>query len=102
MKTNDIDDLLKTDLKQEFSPSPDLDEQTWQKMNAIPRKKRWFLLTLISIISFALLALQTIIILSYLQHTILKIALIYLCVSTICIIVFYQIISFNINLKRIL
>jgi len=102
VKTNDIDALLKESLSQEFSLSSELDTATWQKMKAVPQKKRTFFLTLMSVAGFALLAMETMIILLYVPHTVLKITFLYLCLSTICIMVLYLIISININLKRIL
>jgi hypothetical protein len=100
MKTNDIDVLLKKNFSQEFSLPPELDAATWQKMKAVPQKKKRFFLIPASIICFVLSALETMAILSYFPHTALKITFLYLYFSSICIIIFYLIIiSSNINLK---
>lgn len=133
MKINDIDVLLKESLSEEFSPCPELENRTWQKMNAIPpkkrwellkmykylslkyliisvfksmlpcnftiSKKRWFLLTLAGIICFALSALVAIVILSFIQHTMLQIIFLHLYTSTVYILIFYAIISINLNIK---
>ena len=99
MNTTDIDVLLKEIFSKEFSPSLDLEQQTWQKMNKIPQKNKWFFLTLLSVFSFPLLALETIIILSVIQHIVLKIVFLQLYISAICFFVFYTMISINTNTK---
>jgi len=103
MKTNDINVLLKKSLSQELLPPPELERLTWQKMNALPRKKMRIFTTLLSIIGFIILVAETIILLSFIPNIILKITFLHLYFSMICIIVFYLIVSINsINLKRIL
>ena len=105
MKTNNIDVLLKKSLSQDFILPPELEKQTWQKMRTAKEKKGKFFLILMNILGVAVLALQTIAILPYLPHTALKVTVLYLCITSIGIIICYQIISFNqklINLKQIL
>ena len=102
MKTNNIDTLLRKSLCKEFCAPPDLDKATWQKMQTVHQKERSFLLIPASIVSFLLLLLEIIILLSFLNHEILKIIILSLFCSSICVLVFYTIILFNINLKRIL
>jgi len=99
MKTNDMDLLLKKSLSQEFSPSPQLEQVTWQKMENPPRKKRVFLMTLLSILGYSLLAVATAVILSYFDYPALNIILLSFYIHSICFIVLYQIVSNNINLK---
>jgi len=105
MKKNDIDTLLKKNFSKEFCLPHELDSATWQKMKAKPPKKKRFFLILINIAGIVLLALQTIIILHYLQYTVWKATFLYFFLTLIGIIAFYQIISLNnklINLKTIL
>jgi hypothetical protein len=100
VKTNDIDALLKKSFNKEFSPPPELDAATWQKMEAVPHKKTSFFMTLASTVISVLLVMETIVLLSFIQLPALKIMLLYLYISTICVIVFFKIISTNINLKH--
>jgi len=105
MKTNDIDLLLKKSLSQDFILPSELERQTWQKMKTVKAKKVNLFLILMNILGAAILALQTIVILPYLPHTALRITVLYLCITSICIIICYQILSINqklINLKQIL
>jgi len=99
MKTNDMDVLLKKSFSQELSPPPELEAATWQKMNAVPQKKRGFLRTLAVIMMCTLLVMETIVLLSLIPIPALKIMFLYLYISTIGIIVFFKIISSNINLN---
>ena len=100
MKTNDLDMLLKKSFSKDYSLPPELDAATWQKMKVVPQKKKRLFPILMSIICFALMALQTLIMLSFLPSTTLKIIFLYLHFSLICIVILYLIIiSNNINLK---
>ena len=100
MKTNDLDALLKENFSKKCCLPPELDTATWQKMEAVPHKKKRFFSILMSITGFALMTLQTLIILSFIPFTTLKIMLLYLYFSLTFIMVLYLIIiSKNINLK---
>jgi len=99
MKTNDIDLLLKKSFSQEFSPSPNLERVTWQKMENPPRKKRGILIMLLSILCYTLLAVETVVVLSYFNYPALNIMFLSFYSSSICFIVLYQIITNNTNLK---
>ena len=94
-----MDLLLKKSLSQEFSPSPQLEQVTWQKMENPPRKKKAFLTTLLSIVGYSLLAAATVVLLSHFDYPALNIMFLSFYSSSICFIVLYQIISNNINLK---
>ncbi|MCL2289697.1 MAG: hypothetical protein FWC34_03195 [Bacteroidetes bacterium] len=99
MKANDIDVLLKKSFSQEFSPSPELEKFTWQKMNALPCRRKGFLMMLLSIVGYTLLALKTVMLLSYFDRPALKITFLCFYFSSICFLVLYQIVSNSINLK---